>query len=93
MGSDQNYARDTAPAWSQRRNLGQQLCRGGVGRFNYDDFEAELEAPVPSIAGLTNHAPQLQVIFNNNYEDQGQRSAKTVEKIISGGVYKKPRRA
>ncbi|MEO7917325.1 MAG: DUF72 domain-containing protein, partial [Dokdonella sp.] len=61
-------------------------------RFNYDYSDAELEALAPNIVALADRALQVQVIFNNNYEDQGQRNAKTLEKIISGGFYKKPRR-
>ncbi|MGB4858574.1 MAG: DUF72 domain-containing protein [Dokdonella sp.] len=61
-------------------------------RFNYDYSGAELQALVPNIAALAEQALQVQVIFNNNYEDQGQRNAKSLEKIISGGVYKRPRR-
>ncbi len=61
-------------------------------RFNYDYSDEELDALAPRIFELASQALQVQVIFNNNYEDQGQRNAKTLEKIINGGVYRKPRR-
>ena len=61
-------------------------------RFNHDYSEHELGALAPRIVELAGQALQVQVIFNNNYEDQGQRNAKTLGKIISGGVYRKPRR-
>lgn len=61
-------------------------------RFNYDYSDEELQALTPRIVELGAQALQVQVIFNNNYEDQGQRNAKTLEKMIIGGVYRKPRR-
>lgn len=49
-------------------------------RFNYDynDEElADLGRQIQSIA-----ASSIHVVFNNNYEDQGQRNARTLTKII-----------
>lgn len=51
-----------------------------------------ISALAPRIIELASQALQVQVIFNNNYEDQGQGNVKTLEKIISDGVYRKPRR-
>lgn len=59
-------------------------------RFNYDYTNDELEALVPSLLSLADQTDLVQVIFNNNYEDQGQRNAKSLEKIIWGGVYRTP---
>lgn len=61
-------------------------------RFNYDYHDDELEALAPDILSLADQAQLVQVIFNNNYEDQGQRNAKTLERMISGGVYRRPPR-
>jgi uncharacterized protein YecE (DUF72 family) len=61
-------------------------------RFNYDYSDAELEAIAPQVEALQDTAALVQVIFNNNYEDQGQRNAKSLERIIQGGVYRKPKR-
>ncbi|MGH6610867.1 MAG: DUF72 domain-containing protein [Burkholderiaceae bacterium] len=59
-------------------------------RFNYDysdDELGELTAPIEMVAG---QAPTVHVIFNNNYEDQGQRNAQTLTRLlrsarVSGG--------
>lgn len=47
-------------------------------RFNYDYADAELAALVSPIRALTSQALEVDVIFNNNYEDQGQRNARTL---------------
>jgi uncharacterized protein YecE (DUF72 family) len=49
-------------------------------RFNYDYTDAELEDFGRKISGLP--AELSQVVFNNNYEDQGQRNARTLTKIL-----------
>ncbi|UUZ74079.1 DUF72 domain-containing protein [Polaromonas sp. P1(28)-8] len=46
-------------------------------RFNYDYPERELQQLVPGIFDL-----ELQVIFNNNYQDQGQRNAATLMNML-----------
>lgn len=50
-------------------------------RFNYDYDHAELE----DLAGKINSiaAASVHVVFNNNYEDQGQRNARVLGDIIS----------
>jgi uncharacterized protein YecE (DUF72 family) len=58
-------------------------------RFNYDYSDEELASLAPHIHALAEQALMVQVIFNNNYEDQGQRNAQTLERIIEGGVYRK----
>jgi uncharacterized protein YecE (DUF72 family) len=49
-------------------------------RFNYDYDRAELE----DLAGKINSiaAASVHVVFNNNYEDQGQRNARVLTEII-----------
>ena len=51
-------------------------------RFNYDYPEDELAAMVSSIRRLAARVDMLQVIFNNNQEDQGQRNAKTLIRLL-----------
>ncbi len=61
-------------------------------RFNYDYSDTELEDIAGELANATAGLERLHIIFNNNYEDQGQRNAKSMERIIRDGVYKRPRR-
>jgi len=49
-------------------------------RFNYDYSEPELEDLARKISDLP--AELSQVVFNNNYEDQGQRNARTLTAIL-----------
>jgi uncharacterized protein YecE (DUF72 family) len=51
-------------------------------RFNYDYPEHELQQLVPNILELERRAEMVQVIFNNNYEDQGQRNAATLMSLL-----------
>lgn len=51
-------------------------------RFNYDYPENELADLADQIQHLAKHVELVQVVFNNNYEDQGQRNAKTLEKLL-----------
>lgn len=61
-------------------------------RFNYDYSDAKLEELVPLINQVALIVDLLQIIFNNNYEDQGRRNAQSLMKFISGGVYRRPPR-
>src|ERR1700704_18793 len=49
-------------------------------RFNYDYSEAELADFARKISDLP--AELTQVVLNNNYEDQGQRNARTLASIL-----------
>jgi len=51
-------------------------------RFNYDYPEHELRQLVPSILDLERKAELVQVIFNNNYQDQGQRNAAALMNML-----------
>jgi uncharacterized protein YecE (DUF72 family) len=44
-------------------------------RFNYDYPPHELDELAGEVRRLAERAPRVQVVFNNNYEDQGQRNA------------------
>jgi uncharacterized protein YecE (DUF72 family) len=48
-------------------------------RFNYDYNDEELAALSTRIASIA--ASSVHVIFNNNYEDQGQRNARTLARM------------
>ena len=52
-------------------------------RFNYDYPETELAELVPRIERLALTAMQTHVIFNNNMEDQGQRNAGTLTRLLT----------
>ncbi len=49
-------------------------------RFNYDYSDAEIAEFARKISDLP--AELTQVVFNNNYEDQGQRNARTLASIL-----------
>lgn len=49
-------------------------------RFNYDYTDVELEEFAKKISDIP--AELTQVVFNNNYEDQGQRNARTLTKML-----------
>lgn len=51
-------------------------------RFNYDYSQLELEGLAVDIRRLAEQVGDLDVIFNNNYEDQGQRNAQTLMDIL-----------
>jgi len=57
-------------------------CEAAPERYNYDYTNDELEDLGRKISDLpVEHA---QVIFNNNYEDQGQRNARTLQGMVEG---------
>ena len=51
-------------------------------RFNYDYSDGELADMVPYIRTLASRCDLVQVIFNNNFEDQGQRNAATMMSLL-----------
>jgi uncharacterized protein YecE (DUF72 family) len=55
-------------------------------RFNYDYAETELADIAASVVRLAPLALQTHVIFNNNMEDQGQRNADTLTRLLRPGV-------
>jgi uncharacterized protein YecE (DUF72 family) len=52
-------------------------------RFNYDYNTDELTDVARMARDLSRQAEITQVIFNNNYEDQGQRNAKEMIALLS----------
>ena len=52
-------------------------------RFDYDYRQDELEEIATSVRELAPKARKVHVLFNNNYQDQGQRGAATLAKLLS----------
>jgi uncharacterized protein YecE (DUF72 family) len=55
-------------------------------RFNYDYSEPELAALATDIRQLATKVGAVQAVFNNNYEDQGQRNARTLMSLLDRGA-------
>ena len=51
-------------------------------RFNYDYTTEELTDVAAMTRELARQAEITQVIFNNNYEDQGQRNARELTRLL-----------
>ena len=51
-------------------------------RFNYDYPDSELEELAESVQTLARQVPRTHVVLNNNYQDQGQRNAKTLMRFL-----------
>ena len=65
-----------------RQTWNQSGLTAASDRFNYDYAEAELKALATDIRKLASKVRTVQVVFNNNYEDQGQRNAKTLMGLL-----------
>jgi uncharacterized protein YecE (DUF72 family) len=59
-------------------------AKSASDRFNYDYTEAELKGLVPRLQTLAERVDLLQVVFNNNYEDQGQRNGRMLVSLLGG---------
>jgi uncharacterized protein YecE (DUF72 family) len=53
-------------------------AKSASDRFNYDYRDEELAELAQSVRQIAARAAHTHVIFNNNYEDQGQRNARTL---------------
>ena len=51
-------------------------------RFNYDYTDQELGEMAKKVVETAGAVKEMQVILNNNYEDQGQRNAKTLMRLV-----------
>lgn len=51
-------------------------------RFNYDYTDEELTGLAGNIRALADAVASVQVVFNNNFEDQGVRNARSLMKIL-----------
>lgn len=55
-------------------------------RFDYDYSDDELTGLAPSIRAIATRAGRTHVIFNNCFEDQGQRNARTLMSILGASA-------
>lgn len=55
-------------------------------RFDYDYSEEELSGLAVPIRAIAGRAAKTHVIFNNCFEDQGQRNARTLMSLFGKGV-------
>jgi uncharacterized protein YecE (DUF72 family) len=60
----------------------QKGLKTSAQRFDYDYNTAELTDLAKMIRRLGTQADLTQVIFNNNYEDQGQRNARELTQLL-----------
>jgi uncharacterized protein YecE (DUF72 family) len=51
-------------------------------RFNYDYNDQELGELAGRIGDIAKHVARTHVVFNNNYEDQGQRNARSLMLLL-----------
>ena len=68
------------------RNTGTWNVKGATSasdRFNYDYPEEELGELAGQVRRLSHGALKTHVVFNNNMEDQGQRNAATMVRLIA----------
>jgi uncharacterized protein YecE (DUF72 family) len=68
------------------RNHATWNIQGGTAssaRFNYDYNDDELDGLATEIYEISQAVAQTHVVFNNNFEDQGQRNARTMDAILS----------
>ena len=52
-------------------------------RFNYDYSDKELAELAGRVVELAEAVPVVHAVMNNNYEDQGQRNAKTLAELLA----------
>jgi uncharacterized protein YecE (DUF72 family) len=57
-------------------------AKSASDRFNYDYKDEELAQLVPRLRNLERRVEMLQVVFNNNYEDQGQRNGRALINLL-----------
>jgi uncharacterized protein YecE (DUF72 family) len=59
-------------------------------RFDYDYGEAELREVAANVMALARRARRVHVLFNTNYQDQGQRAAASLTKLLPGAAVGRP---
>jgi uncharacterized protein YecE (DUF72 family) len=72
------------------RNHGTWNLKGlssSADRFNYDYTTEELAELARLTRELSRQVEMTQVIFNNNYEDQGQRNGREMIKLLAAGEF------
>jgi len=63
----------------------QKGLKASSQRFDYDYEEAELEEIGAHVEALATGVASTHVLFNNNYQDQGQRGAASMRAILEKG--------
>jgi uncharacterized protein YecE (DUF72 family) len=58
------------------------LLRASSQRFDYDYDAAELAQIATEVRALAPQATATHVLFNNNYQDQGQRGAAALTAML-----------
>lgn len=77
----------TQPRLAILRMHGRNAATWNIGgeaasdRFNYDYGDDELGEVAGQVQQLAAQALEVHVVFNNNYEDQGQRNATTLQRF------------
>ena len=56
--------------------------KASSSRFDYDYEENELKELARQVKALAPKAKQVHVLFNNNYQDQGQRGAAALNALL-----------
>ena len=56
-------------------------------RFNYDYSDAELKEIAEKIKKLSTTVAVVHAVLNNNYQDQGQRNARTLAGFLGVDPY------
>ena len=59
-------------------------------RFDYDYDDSELREIATNVKELAPKARRVHVLFNNNYQDQGQRGAAALGKLLTGAIQNPP---
>ncbi|HEX7326671.1 MAG TPA: DUF72 domain-containing protein [Rhodanobacteraceae bacterium] len=97
VDAPQGFANSVPPVWEvadphcvivrlHGRNAATWNVRGASAsseRFNYDYPRDELADLAHRVRALDTRAAVVQVVFNNNYEDQGQRNAATLQTLLA----------
>ena len=81
VGSDASRAGAGAPARAQPRDL-EHKGPASSSRFNYWYSGEELAALKPEILDISRKARKVHVLFNTNYEDQGQVNARLMRQVL-----------
>jgi uncharacterized protein YecE (DUF72 family) len=63
----------------------QKGLKASSQRFDYDYNDAELNEIGAQVKVLAENAQSTHVLFNNNYQDQGQRGAAALRQILDAG--------
>ena len=63
-----------------------QGATASSARFNYDYDDDELDGLATQIYEISQAVAQTHVVFNNNFEDQGQRNAKTLMNMLGASA-------